>query len=215
MITVPQMVEKIIKNSPILSELVEEGLVNYSSLARKIQPEIEGNLYKPVTIGSIIMALKRLRIETSNTKALRAALAKITDLSMRSNLVSLTFSNSPTLFQNQSKLLAFASKTSNSFLTISTGIYETSIFISKNLVAEADKIFKDEVKKLKVEGLSSITLMLPKDAIDTPGIHYSVFKKLYSQGVNVFETASSYTELTIFLYSKDTEKAFAALKKLG
>lgn len=214
MITVPQMVEKIIKNSPILSELVEEGLVNYSSLARKIQPEIEDTLYKPVTIGSIIMALKRLKIETSNTKALRIALAKITDLSMRSNLVSLTFSNSPTLFQNQSKLLDFASKTPNSFLTISTGIYETSIFMSKNLVEDADRIFKDEVKKLKVEGLSSITLILPKDAIDTPGIHYSVFKKLYNQGVNVFETASSYTELTIFLYSKDTEKAFATLKNL-
>lgn len=214
MITVPQMAEKIIKNSPILSELVEEGLVNYSSLARKIQPEIEGKLYKSVTIGSIIMALKRLRIETSNTKALRVALAKITDLSMRSNLVSLTFSNSPTLFQNQSKLLDFASKTPNSFLTISTGIYETSIFISKNLVGDADRIFKDEVKKLKVEGLSSITLILPKDAVDTPGIHYSVFKKLYNQGVNVFETASSYTELTVFLYSKDTEKAFATLKNL-
>lgn len=215
MITVPQIVEGIIKNSPILSEAVEEGLVNYSSLARKIQPEIERKLYKKVTTGSIIMALKRLKIGSTNTKALNQALAKITDLSMRSNLVSLTFSNSPTLFQNQSKLLDFASKTPNSFLTISTGIYETSIFISKNLVAEAERIFEKESIQLKVEGLSSITLILPKDAIDTPGIHYSVFKKLYTQGVNVFETASSFTELTIFLYSKGIEKAFAALKNLA
>lgn len=215
MITVPQMVEEIIKNSFILSELVEEGLVNYSSLARKIQPEIESRLYKPVTTGSIIMALKRLKIGTTNKNQLRAALAKITDLSLRSNLVSITFANSPTLFQNQSRLLDFASKTPNSFLTISTGIYETSIFLSMNLLKEADRIFANETKKLRVDGLSSITLMLPKDAIDTPGIHYSIFKKLYAQGVNVFETASSYTELTIFLYSKETEKAFAALKSLS
>lgn len=214
MITVPQIVEEIIKNSPILSEAIEEGLVNYSNLARKIQPEIEGRLYKKVTTGSIIMALKRLKIGTTNTKRLNIALAKITDLSMRSNLVSIAFDNSPTLFQNQSRLLDFASKTPSSFITISTGIYETSIFISKNLLEEAERIFEKESIQLKVKGLSSITLMLPKDAIDTPGIHYSVFKKLYAHGVNVFETASSYTELTIFLYSKETEKAFAALKKL-
>lgn len=214
MITVPQVVEEIIKNSPILTESVEEGLVNYSSLARKIKPEIEQKLYKSVTIGSIIMALKRLKVDSSKTAALKTALSKITDLSMRSNLAALTFVNSSTLFGNQSKLLDAASKTPNSFLTISTGIHETSIFISKNLSNEAEMIFKDEIKTLAVDGLSSITLMLPKDAIDTPGIHYSVFKKLYSQGVNVFETATSYTELTIFLYSKDTEKAFAAVKNL-
>ena len=133
---------------------------------------------------------------------------------MRSNLVALTFTNSPTLFKNQSKLLDTAAKTPNSFLTISTGIHETSIFISKNLSEEAKKIFENETKTLAVDGLSSITLMLPNDAIDTPGIHYSVFKKLYGQGVNVFETATSYTELTLFLYSKDVEKAFSALKNL-
>lgn len=214
MTTVPQIVEEIVKNSPILTESVEEGLVNYSSLARKIKPEIENRLYKPVTVGSVIMALKRLKIDPSKTRALKTALLKITDLSMRSNLMALTFVNSPTLFQNQSKLLDAASKTSNSFLTISTGIHETSIFISKNLSDEAERVFQNETKTLGVEGLSSITLMLPKDAIDTPGIHYSVFKKLYSQGVNVFETATSYTELTIFLYSKDIEKAFSALKNL-
>ncbi|MBI2593225.1 hypothetical protein HYW44_01105 [Candidatus Daviesbacteria bacterium] len=215
MITVPQVVEEMLKQSPIISESVEEGLVNYSSLARKLQPEIEQKLYKSVTLGSIIMALKRLKIVSSKNNRLGETLAKITDLSMRSNLVSLTFTNSPTLFQNQSKLLDVASKTPNSFLTISHGIYETSIFISKNLLEEADEIFKNETNQLRTEGLSSITLILPKEAIDTPGIHYSVFKRLFSQGINVFETASSYTELTIFLYSKDTERAFAVIKKLN
>lgn len=216
MITVPQFVEELIKNSPILSENFDEGLINYSSLARKIQPEIETKLYKKVTVGSIVMALKRLKRQTSSSnKQLTEALSKITDLSLRSNLVALTFTNSPTLFANQSKLLDVASKTPNSFLTLSTGIHETSIFISKSLTEEAEKIFQNEAQKLKVEGLSSITLILPKEAVDTPGIHYSVFKKLYSNGVNVFDTATSYTELTIFMHSEEIEKAFAVLKNLS
>lgn len=215
MITVPQLVENIITSSPILSESVEEGLINYSSLARKLKPEIEEKLFKKVTVGSIVMALKRLKVDAPGKNKLSSALSKITDLSMRSNLVALTFANSPSLFDNQSKLLAVASSTPNSFLTISNGIYETSIFISRNLLEQADKIFSEETAKLRTEGLSSITLILPKEAIDTPGIHYSVFKKLFSNGVNVFDTVTSFTELTIFLNSEDMEKAFEVLKKLN
>ncbi len=216
MVTVPQLVEEIIKSSPILSENFNEGLINYSSLARKLQPEIETKLYKKVTIGSIVMALKRLRIESSSdNKQLIQALSKITDLSLRSNLVALTFTNSPSLFKNQSQLLESASKIPNSFLTISTGIHETSIFISQNLLEEAEQIFEKEALKLKVKDLSSITLILPEEAVDTPGIHYSVFKRLFASGVNVFDTATSFTELTIFLHSEETEKAFAVLKKLN
>ena len=214
MITVPQVVADIINHSPILSENFEDGLVNFSGLARKLQPEIEKRLYKKVTTGSIVMALKRLKIQSPKNNQLAEVLSNITDLSMRSNLVALTYSNSPSLFENQSKLLVVASKTSNSFLTISNGIYETSIFISRNLEDEARKIFQNETEKLKVEGLSSITLILPKDATNTPGIHFSVFRKLFSNGVNVFDVASSFTELTVFLHSRDTEKAFAVLKRL-
>lgn len=216
MITVPQLVEEIIKSSPILSENFDEGLINYSSLARKLQPEIEAKLYKKVTIGSIVMALKRLKIgNSSGNEQLQQALSKITDLSLRSNLVALTFTNSPSLFKNQSQLLDTASKTPNSFLTISTGIHETSIFISQNLLQETEKIFQNEALKLKVKDLSSITLILPEEAVNTPGIHYSVFKRLFSNGINVFDTATSFTELTIFMRSEETEKAFAVLKKLN
>jgi aspartokinase len=215
MVTVPQLISSIIKNSPILSENFEEGLINYSSLARKLQPEIETKLYKKVTIGSIVMALKRLKIAKSGRGQLSLALSKITDLSLRSNLIALTFNNSASLFNNQSQLLDIAAKTPNSFLTISTGIHETSIFISSHLLNEAQLIFQHESLKLKVEGISSITLILPEDAVDTPGIHYSVFKKLFSNGVNVFDTATTFTELTIFLRSEDIEKAFAVLKDLN
>ena len=216
MITVPQLVGEIVGNSPILSENFGEGLINYSSLARKLRPEIENKLFKKVTVGSIIMALKRLHpAHSAAGKQLTEVLGKITDLSMRSNLAALTFANSPTLYECQSGLLSAAAKTSNSFLTISQGIYETSIFISRNLLPEAEKIFQNETNKLRAEGLSSITLILPKEAIDTPGIHYSVFKKLFGSGVNVFDTVTSFTELTIFLRSEDTERAFAVLKKLS
>lgn len=215
MFTVSQVVETIIKNSPMLSEAIEEGFANYSSIARQIQPTIEKQLYKEVTLGSIVMALKRLKATQIKNTLLSTTLSKITDLSMRSNLVDLTYLNSPSLFQNQAQLLDIASKTPNSFLTISHGIYETTIFISNNLLEQAENIFKNETLKLKEAGLCSITLITPEEGINTPGVHYAIFKKLYSNGINIVETATSYTELTVFLRPDDVEKAFGILKRLN
>lgn len=66
MITVPEATEKIIKRSRYLSEALSKDLINISSLARYIKPEIEEMLIKNVSTSAIIMSLKRLseKLET-------------------------------------------------------------------------------------------------------------------------------------------------------
>jgi len=60
MITVPEATKKIIMRSRYLSEAISKGIINNSSLARYIKPEIEEMLVKKVSNSSIIMALNRL-----------------------------------------------------------------------------------------------------------------------------------------------------------
>lgn len=60
MITVPEATEKVIKRSRYLSEALSKDLINISSLARYIKPEIEEMLLKKVSVSAIIMAIKRL-----------------------------------------------------------------------------------------------------------------------------------------------------------
>ena len=47
MITIAQLVDKIISQRPFLEEVMSEGLVNLSAMARKIQPEIEARYFQP------------------------------------------------------------------------------------------------------------------------------------------------------------------------
>ncbi|MEM4270625.1 MAG: hypothetical protein QXO70_00860 [Candidatus Pacearchaeota archaeon] len=63
MITVPEATKKIIMRSRYLSEAISKGIINKSSLARYIKPEIEDMLIKKVSISAVIMALKRLSSE--------------------------------------------------------------------------------------------------------------------------------------------------------
>lgn len=60
MITVPEATKKVVLRSRYLSEAISKGIINNSSLARYIKPEIEQMLIKPVSISAIIMALNRM-----------------------------------------------------------------------------------------------------------------------------------------------------------
>ncbi len=63
MTTVPEAVGKIVGRSRYLAEAMSKEIVNNSSLARYIKPEIEEMLVKKVSKSSIIMALNRLSID--------------------------------------------------------------------------------------------------------------------------------------------------------
>src|SRR5579885_828585 len=100
MITVPEATKKIVERSRYLSEAMSKGLINLSSLARYIRPEIEDMLMKDVSEASIIMALKRLepyfKPKFKHTDIFKTP----PEMIVRSNLVELTLNNSETLSQN-------------------------------------------------------------------------------------------------------------------
>ncbi len=57
MMSISQVVEQVIKNRPYLTESLAAGIINVSSLARQLQPEIEKALRREVNTGAIVMAL--------------------------------------------------------------------------------------------------------------------------------------------------------------
>ena len=214
MVTVPEVVEEIIRRSPFLEEGLSQGIVNLSSLARQIQPEIRQRLFKDIQEGAIVMALKRYSQDSKTKKtALPKVMKAITDISVRSNLAEFTFTNSETLISKQRQLLDVIHGRNNTFFTFTQGVYETSLFISLNIQDEVEKIFSGEVMKNKALGLSAITLILPQEAMYTPGVYYSILKSLAWEGINFVEVVSSFTELTILLEDKDVDHAFSVLKK--
>jgi aspartokinase len=216
MITVPELVTSIVKQSPFLEEGLSSGIINLSSLARRIQPQIQKQLLKDIQPGAIIMALKRLESKLKGERLkITPILSNLGDITVRSNLINYTFENSSTLLGKQSALFSKIKTNQNSFLTITDGIYETSLFVSQNISNDLEKIFAGEKVKSKIENLSSITIIIPKQALRTSGVYYSILKSLAFEGINFIEVVSSYTELTVFLEEKDINKAFALLKELG
>lgn len=215
MIPVSDAVEEVIKRSPFLEEALSQDLINLSSLARKIRPELEKKLYKDLTVPSVMMALKRLSVRLKKKQSnFKPFLKNLGDITVRSNLVEYTFANSPSLIDCQHILLKEVIGQGNLFLTFSQGVFETTIFASSSLSPRIDIIFQNEELKAQFKNLSSITLTLPEEAVYTPGVYYTILKVLAWEGVSFIEVISSYTELTIFLERQFVEQAFSTLKNL-
>lgn len=214
MITVPEAVEKIIKRSRFLSEALSKDLINASSLARYMKAEVEGLVFKKVTLGSIIMAVARLQ---KNSKA--GGYGKITvfkeapDMIVRSNLTLLYVKNSDTLLSNLSAIET-ASQNFQKKALFTYGRVETVILTNKMNLDSIEKILQGEQMVKTYKDISSITIHLPKESVENPGIFYFFIKSLAWEGVNIMDILSTETELTLVFQTKDINTAFGILRSL-
>lgn len=216
MTSIPAVVEELIKKKPFLESALIEGLINLSSLARKLRPEVEKAAAREVNDGAIIMALNRLvpRLELLSNMKFRKVIENIGDIVVRSNLADLTFSNSKSLYRCQAQLLDHVQKTKDAFCTFSQGIGETALVVSSNLVSTVDRLFINEYQLSKSISLSSITIKLPAENSLYPGVYYYIFKELAWDNINVVELISTTNEFTVVVHDDDIHRAFSILMEV-
>lgn len=214
--TIASEVTAYIKTKPFLSTALSQGIINLTSLAREIQPEIEQNLRKPAKSGAIVMALKRIsdNLEFISTHKIVNVLKNLGDITVRSSLVDYSFANSDTLLLSQAKLLGAIENRKDVFYTSSRGVSESNIIVSANISDLVANFFANELCNSKLENRSSITVQLPTENITIPGIYYFIFQRLSWEGVNLNEVISTSNEFTILMDENQVNTAFEVIKNL-
>jgi len=211
--TIQETVETIINRTPFIEEAMQDKLINVSSLARAIKPEVEQILGKKVKSGAIMMSINRispiniLRIR----KNIKSFSLKLGDFIVRSDLLDYTFKNTSTLHQHISILFSKTGNNRESFFTVSQGIFETNIVISKNLKSEIEKLFSKEKIVNSIEKLASITIKLPKINVEQSGIYYFILKQLAWANIPLQEIISTTNEITLVVKEEDINKTFSIL----
>ncbi len=214
--TISSVVENYIKSKPFLQSALAQGIINLTSLSRMINPEIESQLGKEIRNGAVVMALKRLsdELEFRATHKIVKTLKHIGEITVRSSLNDYTFKISDTLLQNMALLITKIEENKNAFYTSSRGVNETTIVVSQNIAKDVEEVFKGERLIEKIEDVSSITVKLPKENVNIPGIYYFIFQRLSWEGVNIFEVISTTYEFTILVSEEQIDKAFRVIKNL-
>ncbi len=214
--TIQEAVEITIRKTPFIEEALNEKLINVSSLARVILPEVAQQLKKEVKVGAVMMAINRL--SPANELRIRKNIKKLAlnlgDVIVRSDLCDYTFKNTPTLFKRIATILGEAAENNDLFLTISQGIFETNIVASKTLQTLIKDIFENELLINNVNDLASITIKLPKENLEQSGIYYFILKQFAWANIAVQEVISTTHEMTIVVKEEDVNETFSILMDL-
>lgn len=210
--TIQEVTEHVVNQTPFWIEAMDEKLLNLSSLARKIQPEVEQELMKKVNTGAIIIALNRMPtgISAKMKRSIQKFIEKLGDLTVKSDICDFTYAHSPTLAGKIAKVIANASK-KGGFFTVSDGVAEATIVASKSLKQlilngmGLEKLINEE------NNLASITVNLPKNNTEQSGIYYFILRQFAWANINIVEVISTTNEITLVLNQQDINLAFGKL----
>jgi hypothetical protein len=215
MLTIPEVVEQLIRKSPFLEQGLALGILNHSALARLIKPEVEREAMKKVQDGAIVVALSRLsRVIEKKTRKPKSIFQKTPDLIVRMNLLEVTYANSESLILKQKKLMEKMSARQHPLLTFTRGLNETTIIASSELRNQILAGYKGERMISQISGLASVSVLLPKGTAQVPGVYSYILGALAWEGINVVEVVSTLNEFTIILEEKKIDSAFSIIKNL-
>ena len=214
--TIASVVEHYIRTKPFLLSALSQGIINLTSLARIMMPELQEQLGKDVKQGAVVMALKRLSEDLDfrvNHKILKV-LKNIGEITVRSSLIDFTYAVSETILEHQSNLMAEINNHTDIFYTSSRGVNETNIVVSGSVSELVEQHLRFEKQLNKIVNLSSITVKLPPENVSVPGIYYFIFQRLAWEGVTIYEVISTSNEFTILVSEEQVDIAFKVIKDL-
>ncbi|MGE5340315.1 MAG: hypothetical protein ACM3SY_02430 [Candidatus Omnitrophota bacterium] len=212
MATIAEILDAIIRESPFLEEGLAEGIINLSALSRKLLPQVQAALNKPVSESAILMALKRMSPKITQRMELNThSNYPVGDITVRSDLSEFTFLRSSNILEKQKELLNAIKDKMNHFITFTQGVFEITAIIDSNLESAVEKIFEGEKIMSRLKDLAAITIRLYPQTVHTTGVYYSILKQLAWHDVNVVEVVSTYTEFTIILKKEKIDASFSIL----
>ncbi len=214
MVTIAHLVKKMVVERPMLQETMRQGLISFGALAEKLKPQVETELGSHVKESAIVMALRRYS-EGLDTKAEKKAASLFSSgIVMKTGMVDIAVAKSATLASKLEKLYRIVDFFKGDVLNLIHGNYEVSIITNERHMAKVLKLLESEEILMKEKGLVSIAMSISKEHLYTPGILFTVVRKLAWDNVNIFELVSTTTELVFVVGSKDAARAYNSLQEL-
>ncbi len=186
-----------VKRRPFLKEILREKIANYSALARKISIEAFGSKRKQ---NAIKMALVRLSAKMAQKEE-----------DLEGKILGILAGTSLTIRNKVATVISSRQLEAIPYLSFVEGKgFFTYILDEKDL--ETARKTKSII--LFESNLNLITLHSPPALEETPGVIAHILDALASEGINVAEIGSGYTDTLLVIKQSDTTRAYEILSKL-
>jgi len=181
--SVREEVETYVEKRPYIQEALAEEIVNYSALARKIEPEIEGGFE------ATKMALRRYQEEMQHQRKQRQK-----DITQVLGETAVELKNNIKVCKTDEPSAAeIYAKTENGYTLILDNAEECSA-----------EVIEEQVL---------VTLKSPKTLEDTPGVLAYILSILAGREINITELISCREDTHLIIHEKDATETFQLLNQ--
>ena len=215
MVTIAQIVKKIVSDRPMLHESMRQGIVSYGALAEKLKAQVEAELGKGAKESAIVMALRRYYEQISAKPSKKITSLFGSDIIMKSGIADIAVVKSPSLATKLEKLYKIVNFSKGDILNLVHGNYEVSIITNEKHMRAVLKVLESENIILKEKKLAAIAMSISQEQMHTPGIIFLAVRKLAWDNVNIVEIVSTTTELIFIISEKDATRAYDSLHELS
>lgn len=211
-----EALEEALRKRPFLEEALQEDLVNLSSLARLLLPEVSRQLGKEVNESALVMAIRRRepKLQLKMQHKLQQFISSLGDIIVRSNLESYTFKKTSAIPAKQATFLSSIADDLDGFHSFTGGMEETTVVLSRKYAPHLKAAMNGERLLSNASDLSAITLRLPTSSSEVIGLYYYFFKHIASAGVPIKEIISTTNEATFIVHSSDVNSAFTTINTI-
>ena len=206
--------KKYIDDSPFVAEAMLRGIISNPGLAEELQPKIEKDMNKKVKLPAIVMALRRYSEELEKRFKKQHKKKISSEIIVKTGIFVLAIRKSKTLLKKLEAIYALVDYEKGDILNITHGNKEVSVICSEKHRNAALKKLKHEKIFKKEFDLAALTLIFSEEYQHTPGMIFSVVRKLAWHNINIIELVSANIELSVIIKKKDSSKAYELLQDM-
>lgn len=199
MLSIQKITEGYIQEHPSIKDCLKNGMINYSSLSRRIASEM--NLRKK-DFDAILIACRRFRRKLRKEEDFEARILRIlrqSRIEVKNKVVAVVLEKGfhPSSLLNLQKEM----KRKDEIFRIIESISAVTIITAVEFLELVRKYFRGCII-LENMGLAEITIKSPKEIENTPGAYAYLCSLFGDNNINIVETLSCYTD-TIFLVKEE------------
>lgn len=197
----------VLEQKPCIRAALYSGLINYSALALNLKPEIEEMLKRNVSAGSIMLALRDLKVKGEENTLIREAILS-SFYSVESGLKDYVIDWSA---EDLHTLFALLSKKKTT-VSIIVGKKYTSLITHRDIEDFLREANITIIKK--IPNVANFRIVIKEEYFEVSGIIETILRGFMLNNISIIEMNSSFTEIGILIKEEDVIKAINTLKDL-
>ena len=208
--SITKLTEDHILQHPSIKDCLKNGLINYSSLSRKIASDLNLNLKK--NFDAILIACRRFRRKLKQEQILESKILKIlkeSKVEIKNKIIAVVIEKD-VFFGNLLHLEKEIKKKREIFRVIE-GLSAITVITSEDFLDLIRRYFKNKII-LENKKLAEITIKSPKEIETTPGTYAYLCSLFGENNINIVETLSCWTDTIFLINEEDVGKVMSLLR---